>query len=277
MGYAATPRYDADLVAPVHIVNAEGRGPFAILCDHASNRFPPAYGDLGLSPSERVRHIAWDPGALAVSLRLSELLDSPLVHATTSRLIVDCNRFTDSDSLMPTVSEYTEIVGNQNISATDRAERIARYYVPYHDAIDRVLGKRRAAGLETILVCMHSFTPVFKGFVRPWPIGILPAPDEAYSRALFDALIAEDAAMNVGWNEPYAAARGVSYTVDHHGAGLAATMIEIRNSEILEPAGVAFWADRLARCLNVARGAHAGTSAHLSLPLRGGTRLEGRD
>ena len=277
MGYAATPRHDADPVAPVRTVNAEGRGPFAILCDPASNRFPPAYGDLGLPPSERVRHIAWDPGALAVSLRLSDLLDAPVVHATTSRLIVDCNRFTDSDSLIPTVSEYTEIAGNVGISAEERAARIARYHVPYHEAIDRLLGRRRTDGLETILVCMHSFTPVFKGFVRPWPIGILPAPDDAYSRALFDALQAEDPAMTIGWNEPYAAARGVSYTVDHHGEGLAATMIEIRNDEILEPAGVAFWADRLARCLNVARGAHAGTSDHLSPPQRGATALEGRD
>jgi predicted N-formylglutamate amidohydrolase len=258
-------------------VNAEGQGPFAIVCDHASNRFPAAYGDFGLPASERIRHIAWDPGALAVSMRLTQLLDAPLVHATTSRLIVDCNRFTDSDGLMPTVSEYTEIPGNRTITPAEKAERIARYYVPYHDAIDRLLEARRTAGLETILVCMHSFTPVFKGFARPWPIGILPAPDDRYSRALFDALQAEDLAMNIGWNEPYAAARGVSYTVDHHGEGLAATMIEIRNNEILEPAGVAFWADRLARCLNVARGAHVGTSDHLSSPHRGGNRLEGRD
>ena len=58
---------------------------------------------------------------------------------------------------------------------TDKAERIARYYVPFHDAIDRLLAARKAAGLETILVCMHSFTPIFKGVARPWPIGILPA------------------------------------------------------------------------------------------------------
>ena len=277
MGHAATPHHHADLVAPVRTVNAEGQGPFAIVCDHASNRFPPAYGDLGLSPSERVRHIAWDPGALAVSMRLTHLLDAPLVHATTSRLIVDCNRFTDSEGLMPAVSEHTEIPGNRAITAAERAERIARYYVPYHDAIDRLLEARRAARLETILVCMHSFTPVFKGVERPWPIGILPAPDDTYSRALFDALQAEDPMMNIGWNEPYAAARGVSYTVDHHGAGLAATMVEIRHNEILEPAGVAFWADRLARCLNVARGAHADSLAHLSPPQRGATALEGRD
>ena len=277
MGHAATPPLGADLVAPVRTVNAQGQGPFAIVCDHASNRFPPAYGDLGLPPSERIRHIAWDPGALAVSMVLTHLLDAPLVHATTSRLIVDCNRFTDSESLMPAISEYTEIPGNRTISAAEKTERIARYYVPYHDAIDRLLAARKVAGLETILVCMHSFTPIFKGVERPWAIGILPAPDEAYSRALFDALQAEDPAMNIGWNEPYAAARGVSYTVDHHGAGLAATMVEIRHNEILEPAGVAFWADRLARCLNVARGAHADSLAHLSPPQRGATALEGRD
>ena len=277
MGHAATPRHDADLVAPVRTVNAEGQGPFAIVCDHASNRIPPAFGDLGLPPSERIRHIAWDPGALSVAMRLAHLLDAPLVQATASRLVVDCNRFTDSDSLIPEISEYTEIPGNIGISSTERAERIARYWVPFHDTVDRVLAARKAAGLETILVCMHSFTPVFKGFERPWPIGILPAPDERYSKRLFDALRAEDPSMNVGWHEPYAGAAGYSYTVEHHGDGLEATMIEIRNNEILEPAGVAFWADRLARCLNVARGAHVGTPAHLSSPHGGGLRLEGRD
>src|SRR4051812_4513988 len=105
MGYAAMPRDAVDLVAPVRTVNAEGHGPFAIVVDHASNRIPAHYGDLGLSAAERVRHIAWDPGALAVSLRLSELLDAPVVHATTSRLVVDCNRFLDAPTLMPAMSE----------------------------------------------------------------------------------------------------------------------------------------------------------------------------
>jgi predicted N-formylglutamate amidohydrolase len=246
------------------------------VCDHASNRIPLRYANLGLPASELVRHIAWDPGALAVSLKLTELLDAPLVHATTSRLVVDCNRFTDADTLMPAISEYTEIPGNAAIAPADRAERIAHYFVPFHDAVDRLLAKRKAAGLETILVCMHSFTPSFKGFARPWPIGLLPAPEEAFTRALFDALHAEAPELNIGWNEPYAASRGVSYTVDHHGAGLEATMIEIRNDEILEPNGVALWANRLARCLTEARNALADRSP-VSPPPLGAKRLEGRD
>jgi predicted N-formylglutamate amidohydrolase len=122
---------------------------------------------------------------------------------------------------------------------------------------------------------MHSFTPTFMGAARPRPIGLLPAPAESYTRALFAALKAELPDMNIGWNEPYAAAKGVSYTVDHHGEGLAATMIEIRHDEILEPSGVALWADRLARCLERARVA-LGAPSHLSPP-SGAIRLEGRD
>jgi predicted N-formylglutamate amidohydrolase len=263
MGTAATPGADADFVAPVRTVNVRGRGPYAIVCDHASNRIPPAYGDLGLPASERIRHIAWDPGALAVSMRLSEMLDAPFVHSTVSRLVVDCNRFTDSDTLMPELSEHTPIPGNVGISAAERQSRIALYHAPFHATVDQLFEARRAAGLATILVCMHSFTPMFKGVARPWPIGVLPPVDDGFSRALFEALAAELPGDPVGWNEPYAANAGVSYTIDHHGRGVPATMIEIRHDEILEPAGVALWADRLARCLEAARGALHG-SRHIS-------------
>ena len=102
---------------------------------------------------------------------------------------------------------------------------------------------------------MHSFTPVYLGVARPWPIGLIHGVDTTYTQALFDALKAEDPELNVGWNEPYAALNGVTLTLERHGdgRGLPATMIEIRNNEILDPAGVALWADRLARCLETAR------------------------
>lgn len=255
MQTAEIPRQNADLSAPVRTVNAEGRGPFAIVVDHASNRIPPRWGDLGLSPSERVRHIAWDPGALAVSLRLSELLDAPVVHSTISRLVIDCNRDLDAADLVPTLSEHTSIPGNDGLTADDRQWRIASAHAPFHDAIDRVLDAREAAGIGTILVCMHSFTPTYKGKARPWPIGLIHARDERFTAALRDALAAEAPELDIGWNEPYSALNGVTYTLEHHGdgRGLDATMIEIRHDEILEPNGVARWAARLARCLEAAR------------------------
>ena len=278
MGYAERPRQDADLVAPVRTVNARGKGPFAIVVDHASNRIPARYANLGLPPSELVRHIAWDPGALGVSLRLSDLLDAPVVHSTVSRLVIDCNRELNVYDLIPEISENTVIPGNAAVTDEDRAERIASAYLPFHAAIDALLDARAAAGLETILVCVHSFTPVYKGDSRPWPIGLIPPYGKAYTAALRDALATDAPNLNIGWNEPYSALKGVTQTLERHGdvRGLAATMIEIRHDEIVEPNGVALWADRLARCLTAARAALGGAPAHLSSSLRGAIRLDGR-
>ena len=100
----------------VLVSNARGASPFVIVCDHASNRIPAKYGDLGLTPTERLSHIAWDPGALAVSQRLSDQLDAPLVQSTVSRIVIDCNRELGAPDLIWTLSESTRIAANENLS-----------------------------------------------------------------------------------------------------------------------------------------------------------------
>lgn len=247
----------------VLVSNARGASPFVIVCDHASNRLPRKYGHMGLTPSERLSHIAWDPGALAVSRRLSELLDAPLVQSTVSRLVIDCNRALDAPDLIWTLSETTRIAANEKLSAEERQYRIDHFHRPYHASIETLLEARRHAGQEAILVCMHSFTPVYHGVARPWPIGLIHGVDTAFTAALRDALKADEPSLQVGWNEPYAALNGVTLTLEKHGdgRGLDATMIEIRNDEILEPAGVAHWSARLARCLETARQQRKGAMA----------------
>ncbi len=259
----ADVRREASRLPPAITINAEGRSPFVLVCDHASNRIPERYGDLGLTLAQRLEHIAWDPGALSVCQALVDLLDAPLVHSTVSRLIIDCNRDTDSPELIRTLSEDTVIGANIAVSADERARRISDYHAPFHLAIERVLERRAARVQPSVLVCMHSFTPVYLGVPRPWPIGLIHGRDTAYTQGLFDALKAEDPTLDVGWNQPYAALNGVTLTLEKHGdgRGLDATMIEIRNNEILEPAGVAFWAARLARSLTRAHDARGRTAA----------------
>ncbi len=247
----------------VDVTNEEGPSPFVIVCDHASHAIPSIYGDMGLSDSERLSHIAWDPGALAVSERLSQRLDAPLVASRISRLVIDANRDEDSPGLIWTLSESTRIAANERLSAAERQHRIEAYHRPYHQAIERVLETRRAAGTETILVCVHSFTPVFLGVRRPWEIGLIHGRDARFTTALRDALAAAEPSLSIGWNEPYSALTGVTHTLEHHGdgRGLDATMIEIRNDEILEPRGAAHWAELLARCLTTARVSLRGASS----------------
>lgn len=254
---------EADHLPPVVTINAAGASPFVLVCDHASNRFPARYGDHGLMPHQRLMHIAWDPGALAVAIQLADLLDAPLIYSTVSRLIIDCNRRQDAVDLIPITSERTEITANAGIPQDERELRIARYHAPFHTTIEALLDRRRHAGLETILVTVHSFTPTYKDVQRPWPVGLIHGTEERFTVALFAALKAEDPTLNVGWNEPYSARNGVTYTLENHGdgRGLDCTMIEIRHDEILEPAGIAHWADRLARTLVYARGALTGLPA----------------
>lgn len=250
-------RLEASVMPPVLVINAEGQSPFVLACDHASNRIPAELGDLGLTAPQRLMHIAWDPGAFAVAVRLADALDAPLVASTVSRLVVDCNRSQDAPDLMPTISERTEVPGNHNVGDNERAERLARYHAPFHAALTKVLELRRARNQQTVLVTVHSFTPVYKDEPRPWPIGLIHARDDRFTARLRGALQADEATLNIGWNQPYSALNGVTYTLEHHGdeRGLEATMIEIRHDEILEPDGIALWADRLARCLTAALGA----------------------
>jgi predicted N-formylglutamate amidohydrolase len=254
LGYDDGARREASAMPPVMVFNAGGRGSYVLACDHASNRIPDGYDALGLSPSEQLMHIAWDPGAFEVALQLSAALDAPLVASTVSRLVIDCNRHQSAPDLIPVLSERTEIAGNRDLAEDERQQRIARYHVPFHTALEAVLEARKSAGQRSVLATVHSFTPVYKDVVRPWPIGLIHGADLRLTEGLRDALVAETPNLNVGWNEPYSAQNGVTYTLEHHGdeRGLDCTMIEIRNDEILTSEGIALWSDRLARCLTAA-------------------------
>lgn len=235
----------------VEVANAGGSSPFVLVCDHASRSIPDRYGDMGLTDAQRLSHIAWDPGALEVSRGLSARLDAPLVTSHVSRLVIDANRHTTSPGLFWTLSEATRIEANENLPANERQYRIDSYWRPYHAAIEAVLDNRKREGRQAILVCVHSFTPVFLGVSRPWPIGLIHGRDDRYTRALKTALVADEPSLLVGWNEPYSALTGVTFTLEQHGdvRGIEATMLEIRNDEIRDAAGVGRWVERLARAL----------------------------
>ena len=115
--------------------NRDAPGPFLIVCEHASNHFPAAFGMLGLSPEARSAHVAWDPGALGVARRLARLLDAPLIAAGVSRLIYDLNRPPNSAGAMVAQSETFEIPGNSRLSASDRWRRTEAVYLPFHAAL----------------------------------------------------------------------------------------------------------------------------------------------
>lgn len=234
----------------VVVANRHGRSPYVLVCDHASNAMPAQFGFLGLAAEELQRHIAWDPGAAPVARMMSEALDAPLVESLMSRLVIDCNRPLDAPDLIPDLSETTVIPGNRNLTEEARAGRIALAYNPFHSAIEDVVRERLAAGRETRLVSIHSFTPVYKGISRPWQIGIIHDDDRRLAAPLIAKLRSRES-ITVGVNEPYSPADRVYFTLERHARsrGLPCAMIEIRNDEIPAAAGQKKWAALLAGIL----------------------------
>jgi predicted N-formylglutamate amidohydrolase len=247
------PLLDPDEPSPVTLENEAGNSAFFLTCDHAGRRIPRRLGTLGLPEHETLRHIAWDIGIGAVGRQLSRLLDAAVILQTYSRLVIDCNRDPNVPSSMPEISETTEVPGNRDLGGRARAARVDTIFRPYHDALAAALDRRAAQGRPSVLVALHSFTPVFKGAARPWHAAVLFNRDARLAHALFTLLSAEDGLV-VGENEPYAVSDLTDYTVPVHGErrGLSHVEIEIRQDQITEPAGQTEWAERLARLLPAA-------------------------
>ena len=237
-------------VPPVREYNAEGRSPFLLTCDHYGRLIPQALGDLGLPESELVRHIAWDIGIAGVAEMLSKHLGAHLIVQRYSRLVIDCNRPPDVASSIPLISETTTIPGNEGIAREAAELRRTQIFEPYHRRIGEIIDARRERKMPTILVSLHSFTPVYAGIARPWHIGTLYQRDKLLPPLLLQLLRAEPDLV-VGDNEPYAVSDQTDYTIPVHAEarGLMNTGIEIRQDLISDQAGEKAWADRLARIL----------------------------
>jgi predicted N-formylglutamate amidohydrolase len=247
------PMLAADEPAAFTVERPQGRSDFFLVCDHASRLIPRSLGSLGLDDRQLASHIAWDIGAAGVARRLSAALDAALLLQNYSRLVIDCNRPPGSATSIPTQSEYARIVANEALAPEIAAARVAAIFTPYHSAIRMALDQRRDAGRRTLLVSLHSFTPVYLGRTRPWKIGLMFRQDARLGRALLD-LLRQDTDLQAGENEPYAISDDTDYTIPVHGEarGLAHVGIEIRQDLIADIPGQQEWADRLARWLSIA-------------------------
>lgn len=232
------------------VLRPRARGRFVLLCDHASNFIPAGLNNLGLTESDLGRHIAWDIGAAGITETLSEQLDSPAILCGVSRLVIDCNRQLQSPQLIPATTHGTAVPGNAAIGAAARRARIERWYEPYHDAVETVLISRLGIGVESIVVSIHSMTPILHGRERPWPIALSSHTDRRLTEPVLAALRSSGDLL-VGDNEPYCIDPLVDYTVPYHALrrGLLHLQIEFRQDEVGTVVAQRRWASKVADVL----------------------------
>ena len=146
------------------IINQGTNDDYLVICDHASNRIPSKYDDLGLSKETIESHRAYDIGISDVANALSEKIKCPLIMTNFSRLLIDPNRGIDDPTLIPKLSENIKICGNLktnfNDNCIERSERINLFYLPYHQAIERLISESiKKSKYPKLFLCivLHQF------------------------------------------------------------------------------------------------------------------------
>ena len=173
-----------------------------ITCEHGSNRIPARYRYLFASDAAVLHtHRALDIGALAVAKILAKLVDAPLFHSTTSRLLIDLNRSLHHKGA------YSEFTGR--LAEAERTAICSRYYTPYRTNVEAWIRSQTLRKKRVLHLSIHSFTPQLNGDVRNAEIGLLYDPRrkaESYLAAQIHERIKPQAKAE-GWrirrNYPY--------------------------------------------------------------------------
>ncbi|MCE7795703.1 N-formylglutamate amidohydrolase [Sphingobium sufflavum] len=244
------PLIGPDDPPPVRVTNPGGRSSFLLIGDHAGRAIPARLGSLGLGQADLARHIACDIGVAGLGRRLAGELNACFIEQVYSRLVIDCNRPEGHGEAFVEESDGTVITGNGSLDARARAERRAAIATPYQAAIAAELARRDAQGTATVLVALHSFTPVMQGVARPWDIGVLhDGGDTGFARALLARLRGAGGVV-VGDNEPYRMdATDHSVPLHAYAARRPYAELEVRQDHLSDAAGQSLWAARLAAAL----------------------------
>jgi len=239
--------------AVFRIVRPAGSSAVLLTADHAGRAIPRRLGRLNLSDRVLDTHVAWDLGVAALGRLMAARLDAFLILHNYSRLVIDANRPPGAPDSIVSHSEHTAIAANRNLSHAERQQRLEALFEPYHHRIGTELDARSERAQPSVLVALHSFTPVHSGEARPWHVGVLHGRDGRLAERMRQGLERERG-LKVGDNEPYAVSDSTDYTVVVHGERrrIPHVELEVRQDLLASEQGQREWADRLSSVLELA-------------------------
>ncbi|MCP9797500.1 N-formylglutamate amidohydrolase [Cyanobium sp. Lug-B] len=236
--------------AVFRIANPAGRSPVLLTADHAGRAIPARLGTLGLDARLLATHGACDLGVEGLGLLLAQRLDAFLILHNYSRLVIDANRPPGAPDSIVSHCEQTAIEANIHLSPNGRQQRLVELFHPYQHRIAAELDARTARCQPSVLVTLHSFTPVLGEDVRPWHVGVLHGRDGRLARRVRQGLQREPG-LRVGDNQPYAVSDASDHTLLVHGEGrrIPHVELEVRQDLLASESGRQAWAQRLAGVL----------------------------
>ena len=167
---------------PVETVNAEGRSPFVLCCEHAGRSVPSALRGLGIAPAEMERHIAYDIGAEGLPAGFRERSTRRSSCSATAGSSSTATGPFEAHDCMPEMSDGTRVPANCNLTEPDRTPRFEEIHRPFHDGspLCSIDGSEQVAA-----PCSRRSTASRRALAdtdRPWQLGACFNRDGALRR-----------------------------------------------------------------------------------------------
>jgi predicted N-formylglutamate amidohydrolase len=214
------------MIQPYRVVGeSAAEGPLVVTCEHASNAVPPPLTTTERDRKWLAQHWGWDLGAAVVAERLVQTSGSIGVLCGFSRLVCDVNRVVGHPTWIRQEIDGEPLSFNAGLTPEETERRRRELFDPYHRAIDRVLGERRARPGFQYLLSVHSFTPVLDRQHRTMELGVLFDIHEGPARRFHDALAAQG--FKAALNEPYSGLDDVIASAAGHGQRHDVTYLEL--------------------------------------------------
>ncbi|STX50308.1 N-formylglutamate amidohydrolase [Legionella busanensis] len=138
-------------------------------CEHAVNTVPSAFEHYFRDYQLLLdTHRGLDIGAFAIAKHLSHVFNYPLISATVSRLLIDCNRSLKHKTCFSEIS--------QQFSTEEKEYLIKNYYLPFRQSAEERIQDAIVKGYQVWHLSIHSFTPSLNGVNRTTDIGFLYDP-----------------------------------------------------------------------------------------------------
>ena len=207
------------------------------ICDHACNFIPVNYERLGLTINDLKTHIAYDIGAKNLTTNLARNLHQTYFVSNFSRLLIDPNRDINDRSLILKNSFGVKVLGNKNLDAEEKKNRIEYFYRPYHKNLLKLVQKKIEKSMNVILISIHSFNKVTPKSNRSIEVGLLWNKNMNLLLPIQKKLL--EMKIHVGRNYPYSGFH-FNYTLDKlvETFNLDSISIEIRNDLICSKKGI---------------------------------------
>ncbi len=172
---------------------------YVISCEHAGNWVPPRFAGLfDKRPGLLHCHRGYDIGALRFARQLAAQLGTTCIEQSMTRLLVDCNRSSDSPSLFSEVSV--------NLPDEDK-HALLQIYGAHRMRVRQAVQRTLIDVGYVRHIAVHSFTPRLDGVLRDADVGLLYDParveEERLCRSWQACLSSRMPSLRVRHNYPY--------------------------------------------------------------------------